>query len=61
MYRVCTTGTPAATSASSTSPGTTELRGLEGLVRAYDSILEARFDQVDAELVGWLRRAYDGA
>lgn len=36
--------------ASSTSPGTTELRGLEGLVRAYDSILEARFDQVDAEL-----------
>jgi hypothetical protein len=29
---------------------TTQLRGLEGLVRAYDSILEARFDQVDADL-----------
>jgi tetratricopeptide (TPR) repeat protein len=27
-----------------------ELRGVEGLVRAYDFILEARFDQVDAEL-----------
>jgi hypothetical protein len=27
-----------------------ELRGEEGLVRAYDFILEARFDQVDAEL-----------
>ncbi|HVL67255.1 MAG TPA: tetratricopeptide repeat protein [Vicinamibacterales bacterium] len=27
-----------------------ELRGLEALVRAYDAILEARFDQVDAEL-----------
>jgi tetratricopeptide (TPR) repeat protein len=27
-----------------------DLRGVEGLVRAYDSILEARFDQVDAEL-----------
>lgn len=27
-----------------------ELRGLEGLVRAYDFILEARFDQVEAEL-----------
>ena len=27
-----------------------ELQGLEGLVRAYDFILEARFDQVDAEL-----------
>ena len=27
-----------------------ELRGLDGLVRAYDFILEARFDQVDAEL-----------
>jgi hypothetical protein len=27
-----------------------ELRGVEGLVRAYDVILEARFDQVDAEL-----------
>lgn len=27
-----------------------DLRGVDGLVRAYDSILEARFDQVDAEL-----------
>ena len=27
-----------------------ELRGVEGLARAYESILEARFDQVDAEL-----------
>lgn len=27
-----------------------ELRGVEGLVRAYDFILEGRFDQVDAEL-----------
>ncbi|MBA3295973.1 MAG: hypothetical protein H0U19_03490, partial [Acidobacteria bacterium] len=27
-----------------------QLRGVDGLVRAYDSILEARFDQVDAEL-----------
>lgn len=27
-----------------------ELRGIDGLVRAYDFILEARFDQVDAEL-----------
>ena len=27
-----------------------DLRGVEGLVRAYDSILEARFDQADAEL-----------
>ena len=27
-----------------------ELRGVDGLVRAYDVILEARFDQVDAEL-----------
>lgn len=27
-----------------------ELRGVEGLARAYDFILEARFDQVDAEL-----------
>ena len=27
-----------------------DLRGVEGLVRAYDFILEARFDQVDAEL-----------
>jgi tetratricopeptide (TPR) repeat protein len=32
-----------------------ELRGESGLVRAYDFILEARFDQVDAEL----RRACD--
>ena len=31
------------------------LRGESGLVRAYDFILEARFDQVDAEL----RRACD--
>jgi tetratricopeptide (TPR) repeat protein len=27
-----------------------DLRGLEGLVRAYDFILEARFDQVESEL-----------
>lgn len=27
-----------------------ELRGVEGLVRAYDAILEARFDQAEAEL-----------
>ena len=27
-----------------------DLRGVEGLVRAYDSILEARFDQADADL-----------
>ena len=27
-----------------------ELRGIEGLARAYDAILEARFDQVEAEL-----------
>lgn len=27
-----------------------ELRGIDGLVRVYDFILEARFDQVDAEL-----------
>jgi tetratricopeptide (TPR) repeat protein len=27
-----------------------ELRGIDGLVRAYEAILEARFDQVDAEL-----------
>ena len=26
------------------------LRGLDGLARAYDFILDARFDQVDAEL-----------
>jgi tetratricopeptide (TPR) repeat protein len=31
-------------------PAPRELRGVEGLVRAYDFILEARFDQVDAEL-----------
>jgi len=27
-----------------------QLKGVDGLVRAYDAILEARFDQVDAEL-----------
>ena len=32
------------------SPARGDLRGVDGLVRAYDSILEARFDQVDAEL-----------
>lgn len=32
------------------SPAPRELRGVEGLARAYDSILEARFDQVDADL-----------
>jgi len=26
------------------------IRGVEGLIRAYDVILDARFDQVDAEL-----------
>jgi tetratricopeptide (TPR) repeat protein len=31
-----------------TSP--TDLRGVDGLLRAYDSILEARFDQVEPEL-----------
>lgn len=36
--------------ASSPPPPVAQLRGLEGLVRAYDFILEARFDQVDAEL-----------
>ena len=25
-----------------------ELRGIDGLVRAYEAILEARFDQVEA-------------
>jgi tetratricopeptide (TPR) repeat protein len=35
----------------SPAPGSgLDLRGVDGLVRAYDSILEARFDQVDAEL-----------
>lgn len=32
------------------SPPARDLRGLDGLVRVYDFILEARFDQVDAEL-----------
>jgi tetratricopeptide (TPR) repeat protein len=34
------------------SPGapTRQLKGVDGLVRAYDFILEARFDQVEAEL-----------
>jgi len=27
-----------------------QLKGVDGLIRAYDAILEARFDQVDAEL-----------
>ena len=31
-------------------PPAGDLRGVDGLVRAYDSILEARFDQVEAEL-----------
>ena len=31
-------------------PPARDLRGVDGLVRAYDSILEARFDQVEAEL-----------
>lgn len=31
-------------------PAPRELRGVDGLARAYDSILEARFDQVDADL-----------
>jgi Tfp pilus assembly protein PilF len=34
----------------SSRAGHTPLRGENGLVRAYDFILEARFDQVDAEL-----------
>ena len=33
-----------------------DLRGVEGLVRAYDFILEARFDQVEAELRRACRR-----
>jgi hypothetical protein len=37
--------------ASETAPrSVAPLRGLDGLARAYDFILEARFDQVDAEL-----------
>ena len=32
------------------APATRDLRGVDRLARAYDSILEARFDQVDAEL-----------
>jgi tetratricopeptide (TPR) repeat protein len=39
----------------STQPPHSRLRGESGLLRAYDVILEARFDQVDAEL----RRACD--
>ena len=39
----------AALSAAPHAPGG-DLRGVDGLVRAYDSILEARFDQVDADL-----------
>jgi tetratricopeptide (TPR) repeat protein len=35
---------------SSAAGAGTELRGVEGLARAYDYILEARFDQVEAEL-----------
>jgi hypothetical protein len=32
------------------SPAAAELRGVEGLARAYDYILDARFDQADVEL-----------
>ena len=32
------------------APARRDIRGVDGLVRAYDFILEARFDQVDAEL-----------
>ena len=38
------------TLAASPAPPLRELRGVDGLARAYDAILEARFDQVDAEL-----------
>ena len=31
-------------------PAPREIRGIEGLTRAYDAILQARFDQVEAEL-----------
>ena len=34
----------------SSAPGSRELRGVDGLVRAYDFILDARFDQVEPEL-----------
>src|SRR4051812_9047559 len=33
-----------------TGPAPRDIRGVEALARAYDFILEARFDQVDAEL-----------
>jgi tetratricopeptide (TPR) repeat protein len=38
------------TTAAGPDAGARPLRGVEGLARAYDFILEARFDQVDAEL-----------
>ncbi len=34
----------------SSAPSAGELRGVDGLVRAYDFILDARFDQVEPEL-----------
>ena len=36
--------------APATPPSALTIRGIDGLARAYDFILEARFDQVDAEL-----------
>jgi tetratricopeptide (TPR) repeat protein len=42
--------TLAATTPQAVSPPAHQIRGLDGLARAYDFILEARFDQVDAEL-----------
>ena len=42
--------TLAATTPLAVSPPAGQIRGVDGLARAYDFILEARFDQVDAEL-----------
>jgi tetratricopeptide (TPR) repeat protein len=47
---LCAVVTLHAAVSSTSRPPAGELRGLEGLVRAYDAILEARFDEVDAEL-----------
>jgi tetratricopeptide (TPR) repeat protein len=40
----------AATAPPAAAPAAHQIRGVDGLARAYDFILEARFDQVDAEL-----------
>jgi hypothetical protein len=40
----------AATAPHAAAPAFHQIRGVDGLARAYDFILEARFDQVDAEL-----------